>query len=857
MPIERTFKKHPLALAMAGTFVSALGAVGAALYAPGAYALEEVVVTAQRREESLQDVPIAVSALSADSIEQLGISSISRFEDGQVPSLRVYRFAGRANELVISIRGINVSDSSQPSFERPVALYVDGVLNSRGQSSAVDLLDLERVEILRGPQGTLFGRNAMAGAVSLTTKKPTGELGFKQTFEAGRFDRWHSKTTINLPEWYGLSTKIDFLNKDWGGWIENLDSRYDDFGSQRTRGGAVTLRYKPVEDWTVDYKYMTTGTRFVQGYNTLQLVQSRAVAAGTTPWPMPVTTDRPDQSWTGIPTGTAGDTSHNRLQQHDLTLQWNVSDELTVKSITSWGRMNSLEEALQGGTSALVQQCFGQPGIAVRAAGQPCSLANGTLLTALPSFGVTGVNSGFQLENTTFSQEVQIIGNRERLEYAVGVAYFKEEFDVSTWSNFGLLFTAPGQLPGVLPATCAPTANGIAKLGFTMYNCDTPVNLGNAAGAPFGSTQRLKNNTIGKSTALGLYGQATWTPPILDDKVKLTLGLRYSDDEKDLTRLVGQVRGGQTVGTPIFNATGGQIGTVAPATISTPTERVDPAVTLDYSWTPEISTYFRYATAYRGGGASIRQVEDFVAADADDAETFEAGWKMQLLDNRLRWNGAIFHTTWNLEQLTVQTVSVASTQLINVPDPTTFWGMENEWTWQPLDNLTLNAAYTFIQHDQPPGPARVINNPTTGQAVLSGSAPIFTPLVPDHAWSLSGDYTIPEFMGIGDLRFHVDYSASTEYAYNPVSFDLIQGGDYGLTNLRVTLSNIDLGGGKLSIAGWVNNVFDEEYVQFGYTTQVPGGEPVSATDPRLVRNGVGIWGDPITYGVTAVYQWGK
>jgi iron complex outermembrane receptor protein len=145
-------------------------------------ALSEILVTAQKREENLQKTPISISVLKPADITNRHIQSLLDLQDGSIPSLRVLPFSGRNFSLVLNIRGVGVlGDSNQPARDAGVGVYIDGVYLGRPQGLNGALYDLESIEVLKGPQGTLFGRNTEGGALNIVTKKPSGKFGLSVT----------------------------------------------------------------------------------------------------------------------------------------------------------------------------------------------------------------------------------------------------------------------------------------------------------------------------------------------------------------------------------------------------------------------------------------------------------------------------------------------------------------------------------------------------------------------------------------------------------------------------------------------------------------------------------------------------
>jgi iron complex outermembrane receptor protein len=163
----------------------------AAAAAPAAEAdqagLGEIVVTATKRETNLQKTPIAISVVGAEAIKDRHIQSLIDLADGAVPSLRIATFEARQSALTVGIRGIVPFDANQTARDQGVGVYIDGVYLGRQQGLNAALFDVQRIEVLRGPQGTLFGRNTEGGAVSIVTKEPTGEFGGRVTGGVGNY----------------------------------------------------------------------------------------------------------------------------------------------------------------------------------------------------------------------------------------------------------------------------------------------------------------------------------------------------------------------------------------------------------------------------------------------------------------------------------------------------------------------------------------------------------------------------------------------------------------------------------------------------------------------------------------------
>ncbi len=161
--------------------------------------LEEMVVTAQKREENLQAVPISISALSATDIERRGVQNSADLVSA-MPNMGGFISPGSRGDLSVTLRGVAGAAPSNLSNDPGVAIYLDGVILGKQVGNSLDVAELERVEVLRGPQGTLYGRNSTGGAVNFITKKPSGEFGGKITGTAGSDSLWGLRATVDTPD---------------------------------------------------------------------------------------------------------------------------------------------------------------------------------------------------------------------------------------------------------------------------------------------------------------------------------------------------------------------------------------------------------------------------------------------------------------------------------------------------------------------------------------------------------------------------------------------------------------------------------------------------------------------------------
>ncbi|HSB95426.1 MAG TPA: TonB-dependent receptor plug domain-containing protein, partial [Spongiibacteraceae bacterium] len=260
---NKKFQRAPLALAIALALPAALAAAIAS-----AEGIEQVTVTAQKREQSLQETPIAISALTSTALEQQDIRDIAAL-NGMVPNLRLASSPGNANGATINIRGA-VTINPALTMEPTVGLYLDGVYIGKNVGGVFDIADLERVEVLRGPQGSLYGKNTIGGAINLITKKPSGVFGGEVRVTAGSYGLTSTKASLDTPaigtvgEGLGkLSAKVAYTATNRDGFIDNVESNApgalppsgEDFGNLHAHSGRAALLWQPLENLDVSYSY--------------------------------------------------------------------------------------------------------------------------------------------------------------------------------------------------------------------------------------------------------------------------------------------------------------------------------------------------------------------------------------------------------------------------------------------------------------------------------------------------------------------------------------------------------------------------------------------------------------------------
>jgi len=360
--------------------------------------LDEIIVTAQKRQQSLQDTPIAISVINADQLQRQGIHNLGSLIAGQVPFLHLTPYGSTPSNLAIGIRGNAARDSSEVTREASVGIYLDGVYLARSQGLDIELADLERIEVLRGPQGSLFGRNAVGGAVSLVSKKPSGQFGFSQTLTMGRFDQLRSVTRINFDQVAGVKAKLDYIHTERDGWVNNRALGESDYNQYNKDGGRLSLNWQANDQLRVDNSYDQSDLKTTQNYYQLHI--DRIGVFG--PEPKRLSESR-------VPATSLSPTISEQ-RGHALTLTWQQSEALVIKSISAYRNLKEDSD----------------------------SNYNGALY--FNGFGETSV-----LDQDQLSQELQLIGSTRQLEWVAGLYYLKEQVDktlinkltLDIFGNFG------------------------------------------------------------------------------------------------------------------------------------------------------------------------------------------------------------------------------------------------------------------------------------------------------------------------------------------------------------------------------------------------------------------------------------
>jgi len=779
----------------------------------GGSQLQDIVVTATKRETNLQKTPISMNVLTATSLVDRHVQSLYDLADGAVPSLRVATFEARQSALTIGIRGIVPLDANQPAREQGVGIYIDGVYLGRQHGLNAALFDIERIEVLKGPQGTLFGRNTEGGALSLVTKGPSGKFGGSATAGIANYGGYNGALRLDLPETYGVSLKLDGVVQYQGPTTKNPLAGQTGFNYFDRRGFKATARIKPVEGMTADFSYDNGYDANSPFYSQLLNYNPNGCVAGTqaasprcflpgtnytsltgTVKPLPPQvvvngTSRMKTADIGVPQQPSIDKTHGFTSN----IRWNVAPEIELRSITAWRGVTSTQWDNSGGAHRV-------PVVAPNCTGSACNFSRYSLA---------------DLYQHQFSQEFQAVGTVGQVDYVAGLYYFNEHVsdDAAT------------------PNSNAFVSNGTALTGVTIL--DPCIGSGGFGSQP-GCRSIDRASEVWSKSYAG-YGQLTWNAT---DAVHLTVGGRYTRDEKQ-----GVLHFSRNINYDTNTATARANGYQP---LDRTWKRFNPMATLAFDASDTVHLYAKYATGYRAGGASSRTA-NYLPFDPEDVKSYEIGLKSDFWDHRARLNLAGYIMDRKNSQVDISSIQTTATGnfnnlvTINADGITKIRGIEADLTVQPVNNLTLTAGYAYTYTKIPP--------------VYIASTRVFQDFyivfTPRNAANGAIDYTVP--LNDLDLKFHIDgnYAQSTQAfdqfeTHNDASF---------IVNSRVALSNIQVGTNQLTISAWVRNLFDTQYVFRRDPSNSLPAAPTSATATAgNINNVLGDYGNfnaPRTYGLEA------
>ncbi len=755
----------------------------------GAHELEEMIVTARRREESLQSTPVAVSAFSGAALELRGIHSADALTHF-VPNLQfdgAAPLSGAAYNATVFIRGVGQNDFA--IFSDPgVAVYLDGVYLGRSIGGVLDLVDLERVEVLRGPQGTLFGRNTIGGAVNVVTRAPESIGSGELALTAGNLSRREARATLNVPIDDTLATRLTAATLHRDGYATRL-SNGDSLGDKDTTLARLQTRWRPSEQFVAKLALDTTrvrqqsapltlidvadsGVPFLNLYNALVAPGLGVIA--------PSGVSAIDGSWITdqIDTTYATGASVNNLDS------WGVSIDLesqfrntNLRSITAWRELEAV---------------FARDG-------------DNTPLAYRETF-----NNDRQEQ---FSQELQWSGTSADagLEWLIGAYLFEERA-----SERGRATLAPGLYAALESLTLASDETWCGLAGANprpMDECPSALRYG---GAAYHDNNVLADLDVDLHTAVtnrsfALFGQSTLR---LSERWSATAGLRWTRDEKQVA-LEHQRRAS---GLHIVGAPSG------PQRFTAAWSQLTPKLGFEWQSTPDVLVYLSYARGYKSGGFNGRPLvnaqEVRTPYDPEVVDSHELGLKSRLFDGRMTMNTAWFYNTYRDMQLSI---NATPQNFVRNAGTARIRGAELELVARVTPLLDANLALGYLDAQY----ARLDPQLSTLQPPLTLDKSFVK--APDWTASLGMQLQFP--LRVGTLVMRGDYSYKSTVYHDVFNDPRIEQPSHGVLHARAVFTPANA---HWEVTLFGSNLTDERYRLSGNTSAAFGLAESTFAAPREI-----------------------
>jgi len=827
---KSTQKKVVLATLLA----TALLETGFPVVTVAAEVLEEVIVTARKREESLQEAPVAVSVMSGQDLDESGMRDIIKLAE-VIPNL-AFNTGGAGGAAAPTIRGVGARNNGA-NFDSGVAIYLDGVYVSRADGAILDSVDIQSVQVVRGPQGTLFGKNATGGAIIYATNKPTEVFEGHAQIDAGNYDRQDGQLTVNVPlVAETLYSRASLYSTQRDGYVEDVVSG-DDFGNVDRWGGQAQLRWLASERLLVDLNGMygkvdqtTAGWQCqpalgVPGSGWLSGLQDNTIVIPSTGKSFlehcqdSNILDK-DEIYTPF-SDELPPKYEARTKSVAATADWEINDILSLKSIIAWRNIEAGE----------ANDIFGL----------------GIPFQTRTNFG----RSITENRNTDwYSQELQLNGSafEEKIDYVVGLFASQEKTDGGINAGVGGPF--------------------FGALGVPTY------------GSYLGQATELLTDNI----SYAAFSQADWS---ITEIWRLSVGIRYTWEERELQRTtydpdVSELSTGapatKIVG-PIYSFPDGP-GSFNPAhgyvLGNDQTKRIDnddwnPMASIQYLFDggdllDNGNAYFTIATGFLSGGLS--ESLDFLTGEIpeykpEQATNYEIGVKADVLDSTLRLNTAVFYTQYDDRQLTgigVNPETGTISSVTNNAAKSSIAGLEVEAVWLPMANLDITANATFnhgnieefdditvaVTGELPAADCTTatLGPGTTVDGCYVDRSDEDLPGLPTQTYYLAAQYFWETGYGSFTPRVDATYKRDINACFDWASCQWREGKgmefDFYSLNARLTWQSRDE---KIRVTAYGNNLTDNQSASASLPL-------IGSTQSRAVA-----WSDPLTYGVELAYTW--
>ena len=735
-----------------GATIAALSAQVAAQSA----VLEEIVVTAQKRAENLQEVPVSVTAFSAANLESRSMFNLGNLSSF-TPNVDINhgKGDGGSTNAAVFIRGVGQNDFIFPT-DPGVGIYLDGVYIARSIGGMLDLADVERIEVLRGPQGTLYGKNTIGGAINVVTSRPSGETSGRVKVTFGERDRQDLEANLSLPLIDNkLYAKLALASKNQDGFSERVSSNLD-LGDTNVDAARLGLNWILSED--VSLYLSADASRIRQNGAPGTLLETFDAPGGlyglynglAAPFvgaqlglpPGSLVDDRWVTGDTDKSNGTGPTEDENDTWGVIATLDWEINENVSFKSITAYREMEA------------------------------------TIRTDIDYSPFPIIHTDEEQDQEQFSQEFQLSGDSGKLHWLVGAYYLTE--DISDL-NTTLLASGIFDTLNVLPAAVVPLVPGV------VCPAAPPAPCAGGAGNPLNAALDLD---VRPYTSLDTTNWATFVhlSYALTEQLSLTLGGRYSYEEKEYF-IDSVFPNSGNIATP-------------PTKDTQDWSKFTPKIGVDFQVNEDLMVYGSITQGQKSGGWNPRPLQpaEFKRYDQEELTAYEIGLKSKLLDGRMTLNIAAFYSEYEDLQLFANTINPANGSLLLTVDnagDVDLYGFEIEIVARPTANLDINFGAGYLENEYQS------LSPNTGYSENNE-----LPQAPK--WTLNGGaqyrFDLDEALGSITVRGDVSYRSKT---YNdPQNTKAIVQSGYSVVNARISwISPAETWQSSL----FVTNLNDKEY----------------------------------------------
>ena len=731
-----------------------------------AFSIEEIIVTAQKREQNLQDLGMSVTGLDRRTLDRGGITDISRIEL-LTPGV-TYGFIG--TDAKISIRGANSNNTFRDNASI-AGVFIDGVYLPRAAQQRLGYFDVARIEVLKGPQGTLYGRNTFAGAINVHTNNPsTDNVQGGIDVTASRFSKARIEAYVNAPISDQFAFRAAGVIETSDGWIKNIGSGRD-LGIDDQKSYRLSALWLPNDRIEVIARF----TSLKEGGTTAGIFSAEGLCAPVNSTGLTDMLGSEIDCTNPLPGSAGVDSAFDRPYvvnysedySRDVTsdnaivdLSWDL-DKMTLKSITSWTEFTSA-------------------------------------YTSDSDFsGNPGARSFWDEDIESITQELQVSSSGDgRFQWVFGAYYSDDDLNAG-FSSFRTPTWAPHTITGM---------DDLGNVITTFHPTDLIDPWGGGNFNDFDSFQLLNTKTT------GLFGQIDWS---LTESFRLIAGLRDNEETKETELISGE--SGFTATDAPFDFIGlvgrpAEVYTFPSSGVNVSKETFDKVTwRAGFEWdaSDDLLLYSNASTGFLSGGLNTNGS----SFEQQDSEAIEIGIKSRLLGNRLQLNAALYRNEYS--NLTTQELipigGVFVTVTRNGGDVTTN-GAEIELIWIPTDDLMITANASFIDNEY--GNFGIVNpfqlfegiqagDVNNGFVNLKGTTP---PWSPETTLGITAAYEI-DMGSKGRLTPYVQFYYSDDYTTDDVSLYSTQVQDsFTKTDLRLTWTSAN---DQWSVTGFIENLEDE------------------------------------------------